>query len=257
MPRFLAQRSTVTASCYTVESSSGSVHGFHYCTTLGAGIGIPEVPSGSKISTPRPPLEYAAPSGTLNWTGTNWPESHAKGEAAHTIPEECERLFCDTLSTTFLGERIDVGQESLGMGTFQQTQPGQQYRPAFHRRQSHGSIEKWIEVWDYSGDAIYRGFVTGDGDERTLFVFLEDGTIGQGLKSGLIALFELAGSDAFDCTQIVACVNRSQHQDEMEIVRSLGWCGFNLTTLDPWIRGSSVAAGPAVSTKWLFLVAEV
>jgi hypothetical protein len=39
-------------------------------------------------------------------------------------------------------------------------------------------------VWDYSGDAIYRGFVAGEDDERTLFVFLEDGTIGQGLKSG-------------------------------------------------------------------------
>ncbi|KAF7719179.1 Uncharacterized protein PECH_001819 [Penicillium ucsense] len=248
MPRFLAQQSTVTASCYTVESSSGNEHS-----------GIPEVPSGSKISTPRPPLEYAASSGTLSWTGTNGPESYAKGEAAYTIPEECERLFCDTLATTFLGERIDVGQESLGMGTFQQTQASQHHRPASYYRQrpSHRSIEKWIEVWDYSGDAIYRGFVTGEGDERTLFVFLEDGTIGQGLKSGLIALFELAGSDAFDCTQIVACVNRSQHTDEMELVRSLGWCGFNLTTLDPWIQGTSGAAGPAVSTKWLFLVAEV
>jgi hypothetical protein len=37
MSRFLAQKSTVTASCYTVESASAKVHGFHYCTTLGAG----------------------------------------------------------------------------------------------------------------------------------------------------------------------------------------------------------------------------
>lgn len=37
MSRFLAQESTVTASCYTVEVSSAKVHGFHYCTTLGAG----------------------------------------------------------------------------------------------------------------------------------------------------------------------------------------------------------------------------
>ena len=70
----------------------------------------------------------------------------------------------------------------------------------------------------------------------------------------LIALFELAGIDAFDCSQIVACVKRSQHTDEMELVRSLGWCGFNLTTLEPW--AASPASGPLLSTKWLFLVAE-
>lgn len=162
------------------------------------------------------------------------------------------------------------------MGTFQQTQPSQQHSQ-HHIEDHHGSIQKWVEVWDYSGDAIYRGFVTGEDDERTLFVFLEDGTIGHGLKSGyetilfydlvcfvaniclgrLIALFELAGTDAFDCSQIVACVKRSQHADEMELVRSLGWCGFNLTTLDPWIKSPSGTAGPALSTEWLFLVAEV
>ncbi len=65
------------------------------------------------------------------------------------------------------------------MGTFQQTQPIQ-HRIGDH----HGPIQKWIEVWDYSGGAIYRGFVAGEGDERTLFVFLEDSTTGHGLKSG-------------------------------------------------------------------------
>lgn len=71
----------------------------------------------------------------------------------------------------------------------------------------------------------------------------------------LIALFELAGIDAFDCSQIVACVKRSQHTDEMELVRSLGWCGFSLTTLEPWTTGGD--SGPSLSTEWLFLVAEV
>lgn len=71
----------------------------------------------------------------------------------------------------------------------------------------------------------------------------------------LIALFELAGIDGFDCSQIVACVKRSQDANEMELVRSLGWCGFNLTTLEPWAMGGE--PGPLVSPKWLFLVAEV
>lgn len=34
----LNQESTVLASCYSVESSSTKVQGFHYCSTLGAGM---------------------------------------------------------------------------------------------------------------------------------------------------------------------------------------------------------------------------
>jgi len=71
----------------------------------------------------------------------------------------------------------------------------------------------------------------------------------------LIALFELAGTDAFDCSQIVACVKRSQQTNELELVRSLGWCGFSLTTLGPWATGGD--SGPFLSNKWLFLVAEI
>lgn len=37
MTERLDQESTVLASCYTVESSTPGIHGFHYCTTLGAG----------------------------------------------------------------------------------------------------------------------------------------------------------------------------------------------------------------------------
>ncbi|KAJ5585356.1 uncharacterized protein N7459_005156 [Penicillium hispanicum] len=208
--------------------------------------GIPEVLSGPKSSMLSPPLELSATSAERSWPGNNWPDY--KGEATHTIPEECERLFCDKLATTFLGERIDASQEPLGMGAFQNIQPN-------HIGPGHDRIQKWIEVWDYTSDAIYRGFVAEMDGERTLFVFLEDGTVGHGFKSGLIALFELAGTDAFDCSQIVACVKRSQNTNEMELVRSLGWCGFNLTTLEPWTMGGD--PGPSLSAKWLFLVAEV
>lgn len=151
-------------------------------------------------------------------------------------------------------------------------------------------VQRWIEVWDYSGDAIYRGFVADANGERALFVFFEDSALGHGLKSGLvsffracwisallslwlchtgllvrsadmflpsslIALFELASMDAFGCSQIVACVKRSRRTNEMELVRSLGWCGFNLTTLEPWKMDNG--SGPSLSTEWLFLVAEV
>ncbi|KAJ5951792.1 uncharacterized protein N7479_010205 [Penicillium vulpinum] len=228
--RFLDQnsQSTVLATCYSVDPSTSKVHGFHYCTTLGAGVQCP----------PHDILDSRA---ERTWPENNWPEH--KGEATHNIPEECERLFCDRLSATFLGERNFVGQESLGMDAFQNIQSNQI------------GIQRWIEVWDYSGDAIYRGFVAEHNKERTLFVFFEDRALEHGLKSGLIALFELADIATFGCSQIVACVNRSQRTDEMELVRSLGWCGFGLTTLAPWV--SCDDQGPCLSNKWLFLVAEV
>jgi len=136
--------------------------------------GIPEVPSGSKSSMRSPPLDLPT-SIERSWPGNNWPEY--KGEATHTIPEECERLFCDKLFTTFLGEGTGMTQESLGMGVFQNIQ-------ANHMGPMHDRIRRWIEVWDYTSDAIYRGFVADVDGEQTLFVFLEDGAFGHGLKSG-------------------------------------------------------------------------
>jgi hypothetical protein len=73
--------------------------------------------------------------------------------------------------------------------------------------------------------------------------------------SRLIALFELASMPMFECSQIVACIPRSQEVTDSEIVRNLGWCGFNLTTLKPWIPEQCVEH--CLSTKWFFLCAEV
>ncbi|KAL4889729.1 ornithine decarboxylase antizyme-domain-containing protein [Aspergillus ambiguus] len=177
--------------------------------------------------------------------GTTLPEN--RGEATYTIPEECERLFCDSLSAIFLGERRIARQESLGMDA------GQMARNRL--TPNRALIERWFEVLDYTSDSVYRGFVTDINGDRTLFVFFGEGTLGQGLKTGLIALFELAAISTFDCSRIVACVPRSQNVAEPEIIRNLGWCGFNLTTLQPWNTEASCAS--PLSTKWLFLDAEV
>ncbi|BCR92337.1 ornithine decarboxylase antizyme [Aspergillus chevalieri] len=146
------------------------------------------------------------------------------------------------------GERRLARQVLLEVGACQANQQG-------HAGQEHKHIQSWMEVWDYTSDAIYRGFVTETSGERTLFVFFEDNALGHGLKSGLIALFELAGMSAFGCSQIVACIQRSQDTAELEVVRNLGWCGFNLTTLGPWLPEDCSAS--AISPKWIFLCAEV
>ncbi|KAJ5341937.1 hypothetical protein N7541_011061 [Penicillium brevicompactum] len=225
MQRFLDEESqSVLATCYSVESATAKGYS-----------GIPEVPSGPKSSLQRPPRDIAS---ERTWAGNQCPEY--KGEATQTIPEECERLFCDKLSSIFLGEGTFVRQESLGMGAFTAHKTGH-------------DIQRWIEVWDYASDAIYRGFVAEQNGERTMFVFF-DRALDHGLKSGLMALFELAEIDTFGCSQIVACVSRSQRADEMELVRSLGWCGFNLTTLEPWMTSEDQGC---LSDEWLFLVAEV
>lgn len=109
------------------------------------------------------------------WPGISLPEY--RREAAHTISGECERLFCDTLSVMLRGERRLARQELLEVGACQVIRQG-------HTGQEHKRIQLWVEVWDYTSDAIYRGFVTETSGERTLFVFFEDNALGHGLKSG-------------------------------------------------------------------------
>lgn len=208
--------------------------------------GIPEVPSGLKTDPISPPLD-TSPASTA---GNNYMVNYSleqKGEATHTIPGECERLFCDKLSGIFLGERRVPRQESLGIDASRIQLHNDEYM--------NWRIGRWVEVLDYTSDLIYRGFVTNTNDERALFVFLPETSLRHGLKSGLIALFELASVQAFGCSRIVACVPRSQDGAELELTRNLGWCGFGLTTLQPWDNENRLST--PVSTRWIFLGAEV
>ncbi|RHZ49893.1 uncharacterized protein CDV56_103800 [Aspergillus thermomutatus] len=137
--------------------------------------GIPEVPSGSKSPSSSPPRSLPVPSPMgSSWPGNQLPEY--KGEATYTIPEECERLFCDKLSAIFIGEMKFAQQESPGMDAYQS-------RPNWTGREKR-SIRNWVEVWDYVGDAIYRGFLTDMNDERTLFLFFKNSVLGHNLKAG-------------------------------------------------------------------------
>jgi hypothetical protein len=71
-----------------------------------------------------------------------------------------------------------------------------------------------------------------------------------------MALFELAGTAGFDCSQIVACVDRSASPIELDAtIRNLGWVGFELTTLGEWLPAGG--SGKLTSDKWLFMAVEV
>lgn len=102
-----------------------------------------------------------------------------RGEAAQTITEECERLFCDTLSALFLGERNGRQRTSLAMGA----NPQNVRRPGNQKLVAQRTIEAYLELWDYANDAIYRGFVADGNGQRSLFVFFDSHTTNHGIKT--------------------------------------------------------------------------
>ena len=46
------------------------------------------------------------------------------------------------------------------------------------------SIESWVEIWDYVGDVLFKGFVGGRGFAKSLFVFIGEGVVGKSMKPG-------------------------------------------------------------------------
>lgn len=63
-----------------------------------------------------------------------------------------------------------------------------------------------------------------------------------------MSLLELASSDHFDCSHLIACVDRTADaEDVKDLNKSLGWVGFELTTLDAW------SADGCISDRYIFL----
>ena len=70
-----------------------------------------------------------------------------------------------------------------------------------------------------------------------------------------MALLELASTPEFDCAKLVACLDRQVGDVEEfdDLVRDLGWVGFEPTTLEPWSPGAVEVTSP----RWLMLDMEV
>ncbi|KAK6006858.1 hypothetical protein QM012_005866 [Aureobasidium pullulans] len=255
----VAARSNIQASAYTVDAVDMALKGFHYSTCGERG-------GGFEVSTSPPPSPRTTPANRAS-SSPQRPGLKARsrsGGAAYTITEECERLFCETLDTVFLGEGNTVAQDSLVMGMRYNNKtandksaplpsPSPSTDSAIDMAVLSNAVREWVEIWEYSAGLQFRGFVTDKNGQSTLFVFFDKSVIGPDLKNGLMCLLELAGSEDFGCSNLVVCLDRSADQEDLkDLTRDLGWVGFELTTLDRWSKGVA-----CTSDKWIFLDMEV
>jgi hypothetical protein len=119
-----------------------------------------------------------------------------RGGAAYTITVECERLFCETLRSVFLGEGNQRQQDSLVTGMLNNTDYGyatsdygtpgsvQHFDTAVSGNKS--TVVDCIEMWDYVGGIRFRGFVAEQGGEKAMFVFFDQAVLqsSSDMKSG-------------------------------------------------------------------------
>lgn len=146
-----------------------------------------------------------------------------RGGAAYTITGECERLFCETLRSVFLGEGSQHRQNSLVMGmpsdnaTTATTAITNDYGIDARRysdsstesdvpemvrfEEEKGAISDYIEMWDYVGGIRFRGFVAEKEDERAMFIFFDESVINGDLKAGCV-IMHIAFS-RYRCTNIL------------------------------------------------------
>ncbi len=125
---------------------------------------------------------------------------------AYYITEECERLFCETLKSVFLVEGNTGFQNSLVMDMRKSTKansnavkiPTKQQPTVIKHNlptpspspetiiytSSDGMVKEYLEVWDYTGGARFRGFIAEKNDERSMFVFFDREAMESDLKPG-------------------------------------------------------------------------
>ncbi|KAH8596367.1 ornithine decarboxylase antizyme-domain-containing protein [Bisporella sp. PMI_857] len=254
----------VLASCYIVDTSL-NLTGFHYSTTGAGGNGIPEARQNLWESPPSsPPLAALTSANELALVSknpnrkreSNGRSSSRKEGAAYTIRVECERLFCETMKTIFFGEERSMGSTgSIGMdtNTHSSLDTSMDVYNKCPDTSSHGhGVDASLEIWDYAGGCSFRGFVGGLGEKKSLFAFFDPSVIGRDLKKGLMALLELADT-VFAVQQAIICLSRSIPEAESKaFIKSLGWVGFELITLEMWSGDMDLT-----SDKWIFLGMEV
>ncbi|CAK7212460.1 hypothetical protein SCUCBS95973_001470 [Sporothrix curviconia] len=102
----------VLASCYVIDDAATQLKGLHYCTTRAAGADPPlaAITASNELTVFPKKTQSSASSHAANTSG--------RGGATLRIREECERLFCETMKTVFLGERNMVRRGSSLTGVY-------------------------------------------------------------------------------------------------------------------------------------------
>jgi hypothetical protein len=153
--------------------------------------GIPSPPS----SPPLAALTSANELALISKSGNKKRESDGgkrsrRGGAAYHIREECERLFCETMKTVFLGEEGKAAHNgSIVMGTNAHSPPDESvsaYNDNYFAKGNGQPIDAWLEVWDYTSGCSFRVFVGGNGEKKSLFAFFDSAVIGSDLKHGYV-----------------------------------------------------------------------
>ena len=118
-----------------------------------------------------------------------------RGGAAYTITVECERLFCETLRSVFLGEGNQRQQDSLVTGmlnnnayaTSDYGTPGSVQDVAVYSG-NKSNVTETFEMWDYVGGIRFRGFVAETQNEKAMFVFFDHAVMQSSgdLKAGYV-----------------------------------------------------------------------
>ena len=111
--------------------------------------------------------------------------------AAHTITEECERLFCGTLGAVFLGEGNSGAQDPLLMGALEwdgadAVLPISPPESPVGGKEAPASVSQHVEIWTYASGLRFRGFVADKDGARSLFVFFDKEVIDKDLKKGYV-----------------------------------------------------------------------
>ncbi|KAK6528074.1 Oligosaccharide translocation protein rft1 [Arthrobotrys megalospora] len=173
-----------------------------------------------------------------------------------------------------VGNNVDTFQKPHTPPTTPPSSPPKGVKTPVRRMMRRSSelqtrVAAYLEVFDYVGGSAFRGFVSEKGPlnkpERSLFLFFDKGVNGTELKSGLVALIDLA-TECFDCQDLVICLDRET--DGLDsLVHNLGWVGLELATLKNWaspdLRDEVTTSTHRLdkeyftSDKWLFLGMEL
>lgn len=91
------------------------------------------------------------------------------------------------MKSVFLGDEGTTGfSGSIEMGANGHSPPDERLdvQGGYFATRKPQTIDAWIEVWDYVGGCSFRGYVGGNGAQKSLFAFFGSDIVGKDIKQG-------------------------------------------------------------------------